>query len=220
MELQLRGAQKSYGDRQVLRDVDLTIQGGQVVAVLGRSGTGKSTLLQCLGLLDHFDAADYQFNGQQLHGALPPQRRTWRAGSIGFVFQGFHLLAEFTVLENIIMAARCAEQPLQIATERAQTLLQQVGLAGYEHQSVSTLSGGEAQRVALCRAMVTQPKLLLADEPTGNLDPETAAEVFDIFRRVTVQHQTAVLLVTHDPAIAQQADACWRLQDGCLVEVE
>jgi ABC-type lipoprotein export system ATPase subunit len=216
MRLAVSGLTKSYPGLAVLRGLDLAVDRSEVVAIRGQSGTGKSTLLHCLGLLDQPDSGSIRIDGEEVTGRNPGATAALRAGKIGFVFQAFHLLPEFNVRENVLMAARAARLPLGEAGKRADELLARVGLADRARSAVSTLSGGERQRVALCRALLTKPALLLADEPTGNLDPATAAVVLDQLLSLAREDGSSVVLVTHDPAIAARADRRLELRDGVL----
>jgi ABC-type lipoprotein export system ATPase subunit len=217
MRLVATGLRKAYPGLSVLAGADLTADAGQVVAVRGASGTGKSTLLHCLGLIDRPDAGSIRLDGDELTGLGPSQRARVRATRIAFVFQAFHLLPDFSLLENVLMAARTAGLPLGPARARARELLERVGLAGRDGD-VRTLSGGERQRVALCRALLPRPALLLADEPTGNLDPATAAVVLGELIRLARAEQATVVLVTHDAEVAAQADRRLHLVGGQLVD--
>ena len=216
--LLVSGLTKSYPGLDVLRGLDLTVAAGEVVAIRGQSGTGKSTLLHCLGLLDRPDAGIIRIDGDEVTGRSPAATAHTRATRIGFVFQAFHLLPEFTTRENVLMAARTAGLPLPAAGVRADELLERVGLGARRSADVRTLSGGERQRVALCRALLTKPALLLADEPTGNLDPVTAAVVLDQVLGLARADGAAVVLVTHDPAIAARADRRLELTAGTLTQ--
>jgi lipoprotein-releasing system ATP-binding protein len=214
--LMVAGLAKAYPGLTVLKDLDLSVAAGEVVAIRGASGTGKSTLLHCLGLLDRPDSGSIRLDGDELTTLKDGARSAARARRVGFVFQAFHLLPEFDVLENVLMTARTAGLPLGAAEVRARDLLGRLGLADRARQDVRTLSGGERQRVALCRALLPQPQLLLADEPTGNLDPATAAVVLDQLLDLARQAQASVVIVTHDPAIAARADRRLSLHDGRL----
>ncbi len=216
MALAVAGLTKSYPGLDVLSGLDLGVADGETVAIRGTSGTGKSTLLHCLGLLDRMDAGTMELNGTALHALTTSQRPRVRARSIGFVFQAFNLLPEFTVLENVLMAARAAQSPLSAATVHARELLDRVGLGGRAGGDVRTLSGGERQRVGLCRGLLNKPALLLADEPTGNLDPATAAVVLEQMLALAREHGSSVIIVTHDPAIAARADRTLELKHGKL----
>jgi ABC-type lipoprotein export system ATPase subunit len=210
------GLTRSYPGLEVLRGLDLAVAAHEVVAIRGASGTGKSTLLHCLGLLDLPDDGGIVLDGVELTNASAKERARLRAGKIGFVFQAFNLLSEFTVLENVVMSARTADLPLGPARARAAELLGRVGLGERAASPIHQLSGGERQRVALCRALLPQPQLLLADEPTGNLDPATAAVVLHQLLDLARSGGSSVVMVTHDAAIAQQADRVLVLRDGRL----
>jgi ABC-type lipoprotein export system ATPase subunit len=214
--LVVRGLAKSYPGLSVLAGLDLAVGAGEVVAIRGASGTGKSTLLHCLGLLDRPDAGSIRLDGAELTGLSIDARARARAQRIGFVFQAFHLLPEFDVGENVAMSARTSGLALAEGEARSRALLARIGLAGRERSDVRTLSGGERQRVALCRALLPRPALLLADEPTGNLDPATAAVVLDQLLALARGERSAVVIVTHDPAIAARADRRLELRAGQL----
>jgi ABC-type lipoprotein export system ATPase subunit len=213
MRLAVSGLCRSYGLLPVLRDVSLTVSAGEILAVTGSSGTGKSTLLQCLGLLDRPDAGTIRLDGDELTTLSLVERTKVRARRIGFIFQSFHLLPDFTVAENILMSARAARLPLEEAQQRMLPLLDRLGLRR-PHQQVTTLSGGERQRVAIARALLTSPSLLLADEPTGNLDPALGAVVLAEIISLTKESGAAAVVVTHDPVIAARCDRHIRLSDA------
>jgi putative ABC transport system ATP-binding protein len=213
-----RGLSKSYAlagrEVTVLRDVDLTIAQGEFLAIEGRSGSGKSTLLHILGALDGAFGGSYRLGGTEV-GALDDEARSrLRATGIGFVFQSFHLLPHLTVLENVALPFRYAGGK-RGPPERAAEAVAQVGLAHRMHHRPAQLSGGEAQRAAIARATVMRPGLLLADEPTGNLDAETGAQVIDALEALNAAG-TALVLVTHDPGVARRARRRLRLVDGHL----
>jgi lipoprotein-releasing system ATP-binding protein len=216
IRVQATALRKGYPGLQVLDGLDLTVQAGEVVAIHGASGTGKSTLLHCLGLLDRPDEGSLALDGIEVTGLNERSRARMRADCIGFVFQAFHLLPEFSVLENVLMAARTARRDLALAAARAGELLTAVGLAGRQDSPIHTLSGGERQRVALCRALVTRPQLLLADEPTGNLDPATAGVVLEQLIELAKRDGSSVVIVTHDAAIAARCDRRLELRAGRL----
>ncbi len=214
--LHVTGLTKAYPGLRVLADLELAVAAGEVVAVRGASGTGKSTLLHCLGLIDRPDAGSIRLAGDELTGLSGDARAKARARRIGFVFQAFHLLPEFTAGENILLAGRISRLDPVEARNRATTLMTGVGLAGRAGADVRTLSGGERQRVALCRALLNRPHLLLADEPTGNLDPATAAVVLGEILELARRDGAAVVIVTHDPGVAARADRRLELRDGRL----
>ncbi len=214
--LRCQNIRKGYPGQEVLRGLNLDVDAGTTVAIRGASGTGKSTLLHCLGLLDTPDSGTIEINGQRGDNLGPAARARMRARGLGFVFQAFHLLPDFSVLENIVMAARAAELPLGPAVIEANRLLARLGLTGKADRNVTTLSGGERSRVALCRAVINRPAVILADEPTGSLDPATAALVVQELLALARDHHAAVVMVTHDPAIAAQCDREYQLVDGVL----
>ncbi|MCS6970990.1 MAG: ABC transporter ATP-binding protein [Planctomycetota bacterium] len=209
------GICKRYGMLRVLDGASLRVAAGEIVAIRGASGTGKSTLLHILGLLDRADAGSVRIDGVEVANLSERQRARWRARRIGFVFQSFHLLADFSIRENVLMSARTAGMPLAEARARADALLARVGLGGRDGR-IDVLSGGERQRVALCRALLPRPAVLLADEPTGNLDPATARTVLDELVDLARREASAVVIVTHDQAVAARADRTWLLADGKL----
>jgi lipoprotein-releasing system ATP-binding protein len=203
----------------VLDGVDITIAAGEMVAIVGASGSGKSTLLQCLGLLDRPDAGELivaQHNAAELNEGA---RSRLRNESLGFVYQFHHLLPEFNATDNVAMPLVVGKQPLAHARAQAQALLCDMGLGERLTHFPGQLSGGERQRVALARALIRRPLCVLADEPTGNLDRQTAQQVFDLIGRVRADYSTAVVLVTHDLALAQRADRCLTMTNGRLSEV-
>jgi ABC-type lipoprotein export system ATPase subunit len=216
MRLVVDDLHRAYPGLEVLAGVALTVNAGEVVAIRGASGTGKSTLLHCLGLLEQPDRGSIRLDGEELTTLRVSKRAQRRARAIGFVFQAFNLLPEFDVLENVMMTARTAQLPLAPARARAVGLLESVGLAERRHSRIQTLSGGERQRVALCRALLPKPALLLADEPTGNLDPATAAVVLHQLLDLARSNDSSVVIVTHDPAIADQAGRRLELRAGLL----
>ena len=188
----------------VLQDVDLTIEAGELVAILGPSGSGKSTLLGLLAGLDRPTAGSVRLDGQALETLGEDQLARLRRGRVGFVFQSFQLLANLTARENVLLPLELTG--LERAGARADEVLDQVGLADRGHHYPSQLSGGEQQRVALARAFAPRPAVLLADEPTGNLDSETGARVLDLLLAMRAEGGTTLVLVTHDPAIAACAE--------------
>lgn len=215
--LDIQNIHKSYGDLHILRDLSLQVYAGEVLIIRGASGTGKSTLLNLIALLDTADAGTIMVNGENISTFHAQQRATLRNAALGFVFQAFHLLPEFTVLENILMPVRCSQGNLADGTQRAQKLLETLGLREREHASVNILSGGERQRVALCRALIMNPSLILADEPTGNLDPHTAGVVLKQLVALARERNTAVIIVTHDASFTDIADRCLQLHQQQLI---
>ena len=218
--LRLEQLKKSYNigqpnEIEVLHGIDFTIQRHDFAALIGPSGSGKSTLLNILGLLDQPTSGEIYLLGQATSQMDDQERTRLRGQSIGFVFQFHHLIQAFSVLENVLMPLMLVHgRPNQQAIERAHYLLEAVGLKDFAKRKASQLSGGQQQRVAIARGLITQPALLLADEPTGNLDSQTASEVFELFREVNAQHECAVLLVTHDPRLSATCDRTINLVDG------
>ncbi len=202
---------------EVLRGAELEVKSGEIVALVGPSGSGKSTLLHIAGLLEKPDAGDVIINGESC-GALAEQRRTELRGRyLGFVYQYHHLLPEFSAVENIVVPQMIMGVSRSTATDRAKSLLDSLGLAErYDHRP-GLLSGGEQQRVAIARALANQPALLLADEPTGNLDPQTADGVFESLMTLSRNHGLAALVATHNPDLAKRMDRTVRLENGALV---
>jgi lipoprotein-releasing system ATP-binding protein len=202
----------------VLRGVSFEARSGQVYAIVGPSGCGKSTLLYLLGLLDRQQEGDIWINGHLMSNSSDLERTAARNQHIGFVFQFHFLMQEFTALENVMMPMRKLGKlsPAEM-TERAHALLAAVGLGEKTHRLGTHLSGGEQQRVAVARALANQPAIILADEPTGNLDVKASALVFDLLTRLAKENGQAVVLVTHNPEIAQRCDAVRPMLDGLFV---
>jgi lipoprotein-releasing system ATP-binding protein len=215
-----RGVAKSYRDGErsveVLRQVDLEIAAGEMVAIVGQSGSGKSTLLHLLGGLDRPDRGEIRVGGEDV-GALSGARlAAFRNRTIGFVFQFHQLLPDFTALENVALPGRIAGWGAAPSAARAAELLDEVGLADRATHFPSELSGGERQRVAICRALLLEPPLLLADEPTGNLDPENGDRVFDLLLEMQARHRTTAVLVTHHPGLARRCGTILALEAGSV----
>lgn len=205
---------------EVLKDVSLRLNRGEMVTIIGASGAGKSTFLHCLGTLDLPTRGEIAFEGQDVTRYSPAQLADFRNRTIGFVFQFHHLLPEFTALENAMMPALIARQPQREAKERASSMLEAVGMGHRLRHRPGELSGGEQQRVAIARALVMQPKLLLADEPTGNLDTKTSREVHELLFRLNAEHGLTMLVVTHNMELASQMPRRVRMADGRILDDE
>ena len=199
---------------RVLDGVDLTVGAGEVVAVVGQSGSGKSTLLSLLGLLDHPTAGTITSDGAPLLAAREDVIEEFRCRHIGFVFQFHHLLPEFTALENVMMPAVIAGLSMSESRERARGLLDRVGLADRAAHAPGELSGGEQQRVALARALAMRPRLVLADEPTGNLDPDTGRAIEDLLFELNEELGTTLIVATHNLALAERLPRTLRIEGG------
>ncbi|WP_334154807.1 ABC transporter ATP-binding protein [Tepidimonas sp.] len=202
------GLVKRYGDAAVFAGVDLTVSPGEFVAILGESGVGKSTLLNCLAGLDAVDGGRVCVLGQDWAALSEPQAAAWRRIHLGFVFQAFHILPHLTVAQNVGLPLVLLGRP---DAERVEQVLAAVGLGGLGERLPQALSGGQLQRVAIARALAHRPRLILADEPTGNLDPRTAAQVLALLQAQTRAHGAALVLVTHSHAAAERADRCLEL---------
>lgn len=222
--LSARNLCKTYIDNgrelQILRNVSLDVMPGEFVAVVGSSGSGKSTLLHCLGGLDTIDSGSVSIAGEEVSDMGEKDRTRLRNQKLGFVYQFHHLLPEFTALENVVMPLRIRRESPKSAEEKAFEVLMSMGLAERASHLPSQLSGGERQRVAIARAVVSSPVCLLADEPTGNLDDETAHTVIDYLMGLARSRGAAVVIVTHDMEIASRCDRVLHLKAGSIADGE
>ena len=220
MLIALRGITKTYGSGsaafQALRGVDLDIERGEFVAVMGPSGSGKSTVMNLIGCLDTPSSGSYRYQGVAVETLSRDQRALLRRHHLGFVFQGFHLLARTSAQENVELPLLYRGESARARRAAARQALHQVGLAGWEHHTPAELSGGQQQRVAIARAIVTQPTLLLADEPTGNLDSERSREIMVLLSELQRSHGITVLMVTHEADMAAYAGRVVRFKDGLI----
>jgi lipoprotein-releasing system ATP-binding protein len=218
--LELERVTKSYGERvvtEVLHGIDLAFEPGELAALVGPSGSGKSTLLNLMGLLDRPSSGRVRLQGVDTTTLDDDGLTAFRGRTLGFVFQFHHLLPAFTALENVMLPAwSCRGRPTAAIREKATELLRRVGLATHAHQKATDLSGGEQQRVAIARALIMDPPLILADEPTGNLDTQTADQIFALLTECNRERGAAMLVVTHDPRIAARCDRTVELVDGCV----
>ena len=216
--IELKNVVKVYGQGatmlQALKGINLTIEAGDFVAIMGPSGSGKSTMMNMLGCLDTPSSGEYLFKGVHVETLSRDQRARLRRLYLGFVFQGFNLLARTSAQENVELPLLYRGEPAGTRHAAAAKALKSVGLAGWEHHTPAELSGGQQQRVAIARAIVTEPAVLLADEPTGNLDTVRSQEIMDLLWALNVDHGITVLMVTHEPDMARYAKRVVRFVDG------
>ena len=208
---------KSFGQLEVLKGVDFSAAEGETIAIVGASGAGKSTLLQILGTLSTPDSGSLLIDGQDVLRLKSDALAAFRGRRIGFVFQAHHLLPEFTALENIMIPALIAGRKMQEARKEAAALLELMGIAARADHKPSELSGGEQQRVAIARAIINRPAVLLADEPTGNLDSATKQEIHEVFFDLRDTTGQTIVIVTHDPGLASLCDRSLTMKDGLFV---
>jgi lipoprotein-releasing system ATP-binding protein len=209
-----RGLVRRYGSLEVLRGIDLDIPAGQITAIVGPSGAGKTTLLHLLGTLDRPDAGTLTVHGTRVDSLPPRDLAAFRNPHIGFIFQFHRLLAEFSALENVLLPAWVAGRDDRTTRDRAERLLRDLGLGDRLTHRPAALSGGEQQRVAAARALMNAPAVILADEPTGNLDTDNAEALFDLFRELRDREGATFAVVTHNDALAATADRIVRMRDG------
>lgn len=215
--IEASGITKSYGSLAVLKGVDLQIGTGEVVSIVGRSGAGKSTLLHILGTLDSPDEGSLRIKGESVFELTPKKLAAFRNKHIGFIFQFHHLLPEFTAVENVCIPAFINNTTPQQAEKRAKELLDYLGLADRFEHKPSQLSGGEQQRVAVARALMNQPAIVFADEPTGNLDSGTSEELHELIFQLRKDFQQSFVIVTHNEDLAHLSDRSLVMEDGRLV---
>jgi len=216
--LQARNVHKYYGSLHVLKGIDFELQKGEIVSLVGSSGAGKSTLLQILGTLDRPDSGEVLFLGKNITNKSERRKAAFRNESLGFVFQFHHLLPEFSALENACMPAFISGKPQQEVMKWGKELLVKLGLGDRLDHKPSQLSGGEKQRVAVARALINKPLLILADEPTGNLDSQNSLELYSLLFEFTRNMELGVVIATHDVSLASRADRCCKIQDGLIVQ--
>ncbi len=220
--VRITGLTKSYstveGDFKVLRGVDLELRPGEMTAIMGPSGCGKSTMLYILGLLAPPTSGSYAMEGQEMFGLSNKAQAAIRRECLGFVLQSCNLFDNSTVFENLEFPLIYARRPKAVREEVVACALEQVGLSHKIKHRTNQLSGGEQQRVAIARALVNKPRVLLADEPTGQLDQKTGDMVMSYFRKIVLEHDTTMLIVTHDSSVAQQCTRVFQMHDGLLVQ--
>ncbi|MDY0217314.1 MAG: ABC transporter ATP-binding protein [Bacteroidales bacterium] len=213
----IENLKKSYGSLNVLKGIDLKISESQIVSIVGASGAGKSTLLHIIGTLDKPNSGKVLFNGMDIFSMNDKQISNFRNKNIGFVFQFHHLLPEFTALENISMPAYIAGTAKKEADEKALELLSLFGLTERAQHKPSELSGGEQQRVAVARALINNPSVIMADEPSGNLDSKNARELHELFFDLRDRFKQTFIIVTHNQELAAMADRCIQMKDGIVI---
>ena len=222
--IELRDIHKTYHlgeiDVPVLKGVSVNVERGELVALMGASGSGKSTLMNILGCLDHPSSGEYWLDGEEVSRLSSDGRAFVRNRKLGFVFQNFNLLPRTSALENVMMPLAYAEVSDREARQRATELLVRVGLGDRLDHHPSQLSGGQQQRVAIARSLVNRPRLLFADEPTGNLDSRTSKEVLEMFQRLNEEEGITIILVTHDPGVAEHAKRVIRMRDGRIEDAD
>ncbi len=216
--IQVTSIHKSFGELEVLKGVSLAVGQGELVSIVGASGAGKTTLLQIMGTLSRPDAGEVRIGGELLTAMNDTRLSRFRNQHIGFVFQFHHLLPEFTAFENVCIPGLIAGRKRQEVEREALELLERVNLTARAHHKPAQLSGGEQQRVAIARALINRPQVLLADEPSGNLDSHNRAEIHRLFFELRDELQQTMVIVTHDEQLAASTDRCIRLSDGRILE--
>lgn len=217
--IKLSEIKKTVGSEQILKGIDLEIYEGEFVSIVGASGSGKSSLLYILGLLDKPTEGEVFFEGEKIDYSNDKRLSYLRNSKLGFVFQFHYLVQELSLLDNVILPAIKKGVPIKEARERAMVLLEKLGLKGKENRKPYEISGGEMQRTAIARALINQPKVLLADEPTGNLDSTNTQRVMDIFKEIN-KSQTTIVMVTHEIDLARQTKRIVELRDGSVIRQE
>lgn len=222
--IRLENINKYYqqGDSQfhVLHDINLNIDAGELVAIIGESGSGKSTLINIIGFLDDKFEGAYYYNNEPIHDYDRKDFSKLRNENVGFVFQNFKLLRDVSVAENVALPLLYAGKKRAEIKERVSEVLSKVGLAGYENKLPKNMSGGQQQRVSIARAIATNPKFLIADEPTGALDTQTSQEIMNLFKELNRESHTTIILVTHDPHVAEQCERVVTILDGHMMKDE
>jgi lipoprotein-releasing system ATP-binding protein len=216
--LELKNIKKSYGENEVLHGLSFSLEEGSFTSIIGQSGSGKSTLLNILGTLDYPNSGELIIDGIAAEKLKGKKLAKLRNNTLGFIFQFHHLLPEFTALENILMPVKIQKGKVtKEDLEWAEELIEVVGLSKVKNNNALKMSGGQQQRTAIARALTNKPKLILADEPTGNLDSDTAENIYQLMRSINEKYNTSFLIITHDQAIAQKADRIIEIKDGHIV---
>tara|TARA_B100001939_G_scaffold66476_1_gene55302 strand:- start:204 stop:860 length:657 start_codon:yes stop_codon:yes gene_type:complete len=216
--IETKAVTKNFGDLQVLKGIDLSINEKEIVSIVGKSGAGKTTLLQLLGTLEKPSSGDILIQGKNVSKLQEKELASFRNKSIGFVFQFHHLLPEFTAFENVCLPGFIGKQAKKIVAERSNFLLNTLGLENRINHRPNELSGGEQQRVSIARALMNNPKIILADEPSGNLDSKTADEIHDLFFKLREDHGLTFVIVTHNQKLADLADRKITMHDGLITK--
>lgn len=216
--IEVKNINKRFGDLQVLKDISFKVNKGEIVSIVGASGAGKTTLLQIIGTLDQADSGSIHINGQKIVKMSDSKLSAFRNENIGFIFQFHQLLPEFSALENIMLPGLIAKRKEVIVKEEAIQLLKVLGLEDRQSHKPSQLSGGEKQRVAVARALINKPAIILADEPSGSLDSENKEELQDLFFELRNQFNQTFIIVTHELSIASSSDRTIKMQDGRIIE--
>ncbi len=216
--IKTKNIKKSYGQLQVLQGISLSVEKGEFVSIVGASGAGKTTLLQIIGTLIDFDEGEVWINGVNIKALKDKELSKFRNREIGFVFQFHHLLPEFSALENVMMPLLIQRKKRKEAETKAKEILDYFGLLQRLDHKPNQLSGGEKQRVAIARAIITNPSVLLADEPTGNLDSHNTAEIFSLFKNLQKEFNQTIIIVTHNFELAKSTDRIFHIKDGKLID--
>jgi lipoprotein-releasing system ATP-binding protein len=215
--LEAKNLQKNYGNLTILKGVEMSVDAGEIVSIVGKSGAGKSTLLHILGTLDNADSGDLRIGGVEIRPFSAKKLAAFRNERIGFIFQFHHLLPEFTALENVSIPAMIGQKPAAETRKRATELLDYLGLADRMNHKPTQLSGGEAQRVAVARALINNPAIVFADEPTGNLDTASSQDLHTLFLKLRADFGQTFVIVTHNLELAALSDRCLTMQDGVIL---
>lgn len=216
--LELKNIKKHYGETEVLHGLSFELNEGDFTSIIGQSGSGKSTLLNIIGTLDYEFSGELNIDGQSIEKLKPKKLAELRNNVLGFIFQFHHLLPEFSAIENILMPTQIKNGKVtQQDIAWAEELIETVGLTKVKNNNALKMSGGQQQRTAIARALMNKPKLILADEPTGNLDSDTAETIYQLMRNINEKYNTSFLIITHDQAIAQKADRIIEIKDGNIV---
>ena len=221
MLIELKGINKTYDNGQplhVLKGIDLAIERGEFVSIMGASGSGKSTLLNILGILDNYDTGEYWLDGKLIKDLSEKQAADYRNRMIGFVFQSFNLISFKTAVENVELPLYYQGVPRKKRHEMAMEYLEKLGLTDWASHFPNEMSGGQKQRVAIARALITHPRIILADEPTGALDSKTSVEVMDLLAKLNEEEKVTMIIVTHDPTVAEKTRRTIRIKDGIIEE--